>query len=135
MNRNAMGEFKGTVFVVDDDVLMRGMLEKSLRRANFNVELIAGGREALDRLQSVQPDLMLLDIDMPEVNGLDVLRRVRENPATRKVPVILLTGSVPDADQIIGILALDPSDFITKVISAKELVARIKWVLRRSTQA
>ena len=130
-----MGEFKGTVFVVDDDVLMRGMLEKSLRRANFNVELIAGGREALDRLQSVQPDLMLLDIDMPEVNGLDVLRRVRENPATRKVPVILLTGSVPDADQIIGILALDPSDFITKVISAKELVARIKWVLRRSTQA
>ena len=135
MNRNAMGEFKGTVFVVDDDVLMRGMLEKSLRRANFNVELIGGGREALDRLQSVQPDLMLLDIDMPEVNGLDVLRRVRENPATRKVPVILLTGSVPDADQIIGILALDPSDFITKVISAKELVARIKWVLRRSTQA
>ena len=130
-----MGEFKGTVFVVDDDVLMRGMLEKSLRRANFNVELIGGGREALDRLQSVQPDLMLLDIDMPEVNGLDVLRRVRENPATRKVPVILLTGSVPDADQIIGILALDPSDFITKVISAKELVARIKWVLRRSTQA
>ncbi len=124
-----------TVFVVDDDVLMRGMLDSSLRRAGFDVQLLSNGREALDRLHSVQPDMLLLDIDTPEVNGLEVLRQLRANPETRKVPVILLTGSVLDPDKIISILEFDPSDFITKITSPKELIARINWVMRRSTQS
>ncbi|MBI5472988.1 MAG: response regulator [Ignavibacteriae bacterium] len=126
-----MAEAKKTIFVVDDDVLVRGMLDRSLRKAGFDVHLISSGRDALNQLQASQPDLVLLDIDMPELNGLETLRLIRSNPATRRLPVILLTGVVPETDQIIHILDLDPSDFITKITSPKEIVARVNWVMRR----
>lgn len=119
------------ILVVDDDPIVRTMLHELLGRAAYNVQVAADAHQALQLIYSTPPDLVLLDIQLPDLDGLDVLRRLRETPETRTLPVVLLTGSVLDQDRLIETLQLDPDEILTKNISAKELVARIEWVLRR----
>jgi two-component system alkaline phosphatase synthesis response regulator PhoP len=119
------------ILVVDDDPIVRTMLHELLGRAAYNVQVAADAQQALQLIYSTPPDLVLLDIQLPDLDGLDVLRRLRETPETRTLPVVLLTGSVLDQDRLIETLQLDPDEILTKNISAKELVARIEWVLRR----
>lgn len=123
---------KKRIFVVDDDQMTRALLHECLIRADFEVDLLGGGKEALLLLQTILPDIILLDVNMPAMHGLDVLRELRLNPRTKSIPVIFLTGSDLDTDRVIQALDLDPSDFLTKLVSPKELIARILWVLRRS---
>ena len=123
---------KKKIFVVDDDQMARALLFEFLNNGGFDVHLLASGKDALQTIESDLPDLLLLDVNMPEMDGLEVLRRLRANPATKFLPVIFLTGSDLDTNKIIEALDLDPSDFLTKLVSSKELIARVEWVLRRS---
>lgn len=119
------------ILVVDDEPAVRSFVGHSLREANFEVVEATGGTGALASVRSAVPDLVLLDIRMPGLDGLEVLRQLRKSPATKALPVMFLTGTVLDVDELVQALELDPSDFVTKEISSRELVARVRWVLRR----
>ncbi|MER3523835.1 MAG: two-component system response regulator [Ignavibacteria bacterium] len=119
------------ILIVDDDPIVRAMLKDVLTQASFIVQLASNGNEALDIILSSSPDLVLLDIEMPGMNGIDVLKKIRLQRETRRLPVMFLTGAPLDPTRTVEVLELDPDDIVTKVISSKELVARIQWVLRR----
>jgi DNA-binding response OmpR family regulator len=119
------------ILVVDDEPAVRSFIGHSLRGASFEVIEATNGTDALALARSAGPDIILLDIRMPGMDGLDVLRKLRTSPATRSLPVIFLTGTLLDVDDRVQALELDPSDFVTKDISSRELVARVRWVLRR----
>jgi DNA-binding response OmpR family regulator len=119
------------ILVVDDEPAVRGFVRYSLRGANFEVIEATSGTDALAMIRSSRPDIVLLDIRMPGMDGLEVLRHLRKIPASKSLPVIFLTGTTLDVDELVTALELDPSDFVTKEISSRELVARIRWVMRR----
>ncbi len=116
------------VLVVDDDATVAEVLSRYLEREGFVVEAIADGREALDRALADPPDLVVLDLMLPGMDGLEVCRRLR---ALAPVPVIMLTARGQEADRILG-LELGADDYVAKPFSAKELTARVKAVLRRA---
>ena len=119
------------ILVVDDEPTVRSFVRYSLRGPDFEVTEATGGTDALAMIRSSRPDIVLLDIRMPGMDGVDVLRHLRKSPATKSLPVIFLTGTTLDVDELVQVLELDPSDFVTKEVSSRELVARILWVLRR----
>ena len=118
------------ILVVDDEPAVRGFVRDSLRAANFEVIEAKSGTDALAMIRS-KPEIVLLDIRMPGMDGMEVLRHVRKIPASKSLPVIFLTGTTLEVDELVLALELDPSDFVTKEVSSRELVARIRWVLRR----
>ena len=120
-----------TILVVDDTAAMRTLLRDYLTEQGFRVETAADGRQALGLARTVQPDLVLLDVMMPELDGLDFLRHFRRE---RETPVILLTAKVEETDKVIG-LELGADDYVTKPFGMHELVARIRAVLRRTRQS
>lgn len=117
------------VLVVEDEPEIGEILEGYLRRDGFHTERAADGHQALNLLRAAQPDLVLLDIQLPEMDGLEVLRRIRSNGNT---PVILVTARTEDLDKLLG-LELGADDYVTKPFSPREVVARVKAVLRRAT--
>jgi len=119
------------ILVVDDEPTPRAFLEYTLRRATFEVIQGTSGEEALSLVESQRPDLLLIDVRMPGMDGIEVLRRLRKSPASRGLPVIFLTAANLEVDELAEILELDPSDFLTKDVSSRELVARVQWVLPR----
>ncbi len=116
------------VLVVEDEPEIAEILEGYLRREGFRTERAADGKQALNLIRAARPDLVLLDIMLPEMDGLEVLRRVRSNGNT---PVILLTARTEDLDKLLG-LELGADDYVTKPFSPREVVARVKAVLRRA---
>lgn len=123
-----MGEPKN-ILVVDDEPGIREMLAPFLERAGYVVETASDGAEALEKAQSFQPDLILLDVLMPEMNGREVLRSLRE--AEDWTPVILLT-QVGDAPERALALEEGADDYLNKPFDSNELMARVKAVLRRA---
>jgi diguanylate cyclase (GGDEF)-like protein len=121
------------ILVVDDDPDILQFVQINLELDGFRVETAPGGRQALERASENPPDLMLLDIMMPEIDGLTVLRRMRSNPTTGSVPVIILSARSLAEDRVRG-LDLGADDYITKPFDLEELVARVRTVLRRSQQ-
>ena len=121
------------ILVVDDDPDILQFVRMNLEMDGFDVELAGGGREALEKVAADPPDLMLLDVMMPEMDGLTVLRRMRSDPSTANVPVIVLTARSLAEDRVKG-LDLGADDYITKPFDLEELIARIRTVLRRSQQ-
>jgi len=121
------------ILVVDDDPDILQFVQMNLELDGFEVELAGGGREALRKAREAPPDLMLLDVMMPEMDGLTVLRRMRSDPPTASVPVIVLTARSLAEDRVRG-LDLGADDYITKPFDLEELIARIRTVLRRSQQ-
>jgi DNA-binding response OmpR family regulator len=119
------------VLVVDDEAAIRDIVRRYLTAEGFEVAEAADGREALDRLGSLEPDLVVLDVLMPGMDGLEVLRRVR---AGSDVYVILLTAKAEEVDKLVG-LAVGADDYLTKPFSPRELVARVRAVLRRRRDA
>ena len=121
------------ILVVDDDPDILQFVRLNLELDGFEVDLAGGGREALEKAAASPPDLMLLDVMMPEIDGLTVLRRMRSDPPTANIPVIVLTARSLAEDRVKG-LDLGADDYITKPFDLEELIARVKTVLRRSQQ-
>lgn len=121
-------EAKQRVLVVDDEVGIRQVVELYLVREGFEVEAVADGAAALQAIERTAPDLVILDVMMPGLDGFVVTRLAR---AKRDVPIIMLTSRAEEVDKIVG-LELGADDYITKPFNPRELVARVKAVLRRS---
>ncbi len=117
-----------TILVVDDEKNIVQLCRLYLRNEGFRVEEAYDGAEALEKARAVNPDLIILDLMMPEMDGLSVCRELRK---TSSVPVIILTARDEDVDKIVG-LEVGADDYVTKPFNPRELVARVKAVLRRS---
>jgi DNA-binding response OmpR family regulator len=118
----------GTILVVDDEKNIVQLARLYLNNEGFRVEAAHDGKQALERAKAVKPDLIVLDIMMPEMDGLTVCKELRK---TSNVPVIILTARGDDVDRIIG-LEIGADDYMAKPFNPRELVARVKAVLRRS---
>lgn len=119
------------VLVVDDERRYRDLLEMDLSRRGYRVFVAADGLRALQLIEEASPDLVLLDLRLPDLDGYEVCRRIRE---TSTVPVIMLTARVEEADKVRG-LRIGADDYVTKPFSAIELLARVEAVLRRAEPA
>ena len=117
------------LLVVDDVPQNRTLLERMLSAEGYTVASAADGSIALSMVESDPPDLIVSDIDMPNLNGLEFCRRVKENPATRLVPFILITGLADRANRIAGIEA-GADDFLGKPFDSQELKARVRSLIR-----
>lgn len=124
-----MQETPQTVLIVEDDSSVRTMLKQMVEREGIRVVTAEGGAIALDLVDSEEPDLVLLDVVMPELTGLEVCRRLKGDPATRLLPVILVTGLDASADRVAGIEA-GADDFLSKPFDSAELLARVRSLLR-----
>jgi two-component system alkaline phosphatase synthesis response regulator PhoP len=120
-----------TILVVDDELKIARLLRDYLEQAGFGVVVARDGSAAIARARQDRPDLILLDLGLPGVDGLDVTRRLRQ---TSSVPIVMLTARSEESDTIVG-LELGADDYITKPFSPKEVVARIRAVLRRAQGA
>jgi DNA-binding response OmpR family regulator len=116
-----------TILVVDDERNIVQLVRLYLSREGFQVESAGSGREALEKAQRVKPDLVVLDLMLPELDGLEVCRQLRRDG---DLPIIMLTARDDDLDKIVG-LELGADDYLTKPFNPRELVARVKAVLRR----
>src|SRR5262245_14612131 len=116
------------VLVAEDDVNVADVVGRYLEREGFEVEVVGDGRDALERALVDPPDLMVLDLMLPGLDGLEICRRVR---ALAPVPVIMLTAKGDEADRVAG-LELGADDYVAKPFSPRELTARVKAVLRRA---
>jgi DNA-binding response OmpR family regulator len=124
-------DFKRRLFIADDDDQVRQVLAEYLEEEGYLVEQAADGRQALAKIADFIPDLVILDVRMPEVDGLEIVRRVH---ATSNVPIIILSGLTDDIDRIAG-LSAGSDDYVTKPIRPRELLLRIQSLLRRATAA
>jgi DNA-binding response OmpR family regulator len=120
-----------TILVVDDETTLRETLVDALEAEGFRVVSAADGREALTRFRADRPDLVLLDIMLPELSGVEVCRIIR---AESSVPIMMLTAKDSELDKVVG-LELGADDYVTKPFSLRELSARIRALFRRSEQA
>jgi two-component system alkaline phosphatase synthesis response regulator PhoP len=120
-----------TILVVDDEPGIVAIARDYLDRAGFRVIVAGDGVTALRLARTERPSLLVLDLMLPGMDGLDVARALRQDPATRGLPIIMLTARVEEADRLIG-LELGADDYITKPFSPRELVARVRAVLRRA---
>ncbi|MBW6462983.1 MAG: winged helix-turn-helix domain-containing protein [Dethiobacteria bacterium] len=117
------------VLVVDDEKTLVKALSFNLEKEGFRVEQAYDGEEALRKVFEIKPDIVVLDLMLPEVDGFEVCRRIRKK---LDVPIIMLTARAEDIDKVLG-LELGADDYLTKPFNSRELVARIKAILRRST--
>jgi DNA-binding response OmpR family regulator len=121
---------KNRILVVDDETKITDVLRLYLERDGFQVATAASGKQAIERTSTYRPDLIILDLNLPDIDGLEVCRSIRKDS---NVPVIMLTGRGEEVDKIVG-LELGADDYVTKPFSAREIVARVKAVLRRQPQ-
>ena len=119
------------ILVVEDDRRIAQIVRGSLERAGYRVTIASNGPDALAAARARSPDLIVLDLGLPQMDGLDVTRKLRKDS---NVPIIMLTARVDESDKLIG-LELGADDYVTKPFSPKELVARVRTVLRRTEAA
>ncbi|MCE5269368.1 MAG: response regulator transcription factor [Planctomycetaceae bacterium] len=125
---------KQSVLVVEDDEDIRELVSYNLLKEGYQVASVASGEDALQAVAAKPPDLVLLDLMLPGLDGLTVCRRLKSDPATQHFPVIMLTAKGEEADVVTG-LNLGADDYITKPFSPKVLLARIQAVFRRAAGA
>lgn len=118
------------ILVIEDDRDIVESLEYNLRKEGFKVAKAYDGIAGLKAAEEKLPSLVLLDLMLPGLEGLEVCRRIKKNPKTSNIPVIMLTAKGTETDKIVG-LELGADDYITKPFSMKELIARVKMILRR----
>jgi two-component system phosphate regulon response regulator PhoB len=123
-----------TILVVDDERDLVELVAYNLERAGYEPVKAHTGRQALELAAQRKPDLVLLDIMLPEQSGTEVASRLRTNPATSDVPIVMVTAKTEELDQIVG-LTVGADDYVTKPFSMKVLLARIAAVLRRTQGA
>ncbi len=118
------------ILVVDDEEPIRELLGYNLEKDGFRVSASASGEDALKSIKNDPPDLILLDLMLPGMSGLDVCRKLKASPDTADIPVIMITAKTEDADVVLG-LELGAEDYVTKPFSTKVLLARVRAALRR----
>ena len=121
---------RAKILVVDDEPEAIELLEFNLKQAGFDVISAEDGAEALKKARSALPSLIVLDLMLPEVDGLEVCKMLRRDQTTARIPIIMLTAKAAEMDRIVG-LELGAEDYITKPFSPRELVLRVKKVLQR----
>ena len=121
---------KTRVLVVDDEPDAVELIEYNLNGAGYQVFTAANGTKALEMARRHQPDVIVLDLMLPEVDGIEVCKTLRRNPETTEIPILMLTAKADEIDQVIG-LEVGADDYVTKPFSPRELVLRIKNILRR----
>jgi DNA-binding response OmpR family regulator len=122
------------VLVVEDDPDIAQLVVHYLGKAGFSAEIVASGREALAAIAARPPDLLVLDLMLPQVDGLEICRVARSNDATAGIPIIMLTARAEESDRIVG-LELGADDYLAKPFSPNELVARVRALLRRAKRS
>jgi two-component system alkaline phosphatase synthesis response regulator PhoP len=120
-----------TVLVVDDDREIARLVRAYLEQAGYRALCAYDGATALRTLRTERPDLLILDLMLPDRDGLEIARQLRADPATAALPILMLTARVDDIDRIVG-LELGADDYITKPFNPREVVARVRAVLRRT---
>ncbi len=121
---------KPKILVVDDEPDAVELVSFNLKAAGFDVVTAADGAEALKRAKEYQPDLLVLDVMLPEVDGLEVCKIIRRDPSVAHIPIIMLTAKAAEIDRVLG-LELGADDYVTKPFSPRELVLRIRKILDR----
>ncbi len=129
-----MSDARGLVLVVDDERDLRTLLEFNLRQAGYQVAQAATGAEALARARSLRPQVIILDLNLPDVSGTDVCRLLKSDESTRGIPILMLTARGSEADRIAG-LELGADDYVCKPFSVREVLLRVEAVARRSVGA
>lgn len=119
------------VLIVEDEADLADLLGYNLRKAGYQVEVVHDGKSALQRIQQALPDMIVLDVMLPGLSGLQVARHVRTNPKTALLPILMLTARAEEVDQVAG-LQSGADDYVTKPFSVKIFLARVEAMLRRS---
>jgi DNA-binding response OmpR family regulator len=119
------------ILVVEDDPDIANLLAHYLQRAGFEADLVSSGHEVLPRIRKAPPDLLLLDLMLPGLDGLAVCRSIRAEQQTAAIPIIMITAKAEETDRIVG-LELGADDYIAKPFSPNEVIARIRALLRRT---
>jgi two-component system phosphate regulon response regulator PhoB len=122
------------VLVVEDERSLTEVLQYNLEKEGYEVITASDGREGLRKAQTVLPDLVLLDLMLPQMSGLDVCKELRASSRTARIPILMLTAKAEETDQIVG-FAVGADDYVTKPFSVKVLLQRIKVLLRRGAAA
>jgi two-component system phosphate regulon response regulator PhoB len=119
------------ILVIEDEADIRQVLDYNLRTAGHDVIAVERGREGLLAAREQRPDLVLLDLMLPDVSGTEICRAIKDDPSTRTTPVVMLTARAEEIDRVVG-FEIGADDYVTKPFSVRELVLRIRAVLRRS---
>ena len=125
-----MSDDKKTVLIVEDEEDILALLHFNLIKSGYNVECASCGEEGLKKVNAAPPDLMLLDLMLPGIDGLEICKRLKNDEKTRDIPIIMLTARGEERDVVQG-LEMGADDYVTKPFSIKVLLARIQTVLRR----
>jgi phosphate regulon transcriptional regulator PhoB len=118
------------VLVVEDESDVAEMIRYNLQKEGYDVRLTGNGTDALREARDIRPDVILLDIMVPHLNGWEICRRLKQDRDTRAIPVIMVTGRVEEGDKVLG-FEMGADDYVTKPFSPRELVARVRAVARR----
>jgi two-component system, OmpR family, phosphate regulon response regulator PhoB len=121
------------ILIVEDEVDVAELLAHHLRGEGFSVEIVTNGRTAFAAVKTQPPALIVLDLMLPEIPGLDLCRMIKSNPATRNVPIVMLSARIEEIDRVLG-FELGADDYVVKPFSPRELVLRIRAILRRLSQ-
>ena len=125
-----MSEGRGPILVVDDEPDIRKLVEVNLSREGFEVLAVDCGQAALDAASRHRPQLVVLDLMLPDLSGTEVCRRLRSDPETADIPVLMLTARSEEIDRVVG-FEVGADDYVTKPFSVRELVLRVRAILRR----
>jgi two-component system alkaline phosphatase synthesis response regulator PhoP len=118
------------ILIVEDEADIAELIQFHIQREGYPTEIVESGADALDAVERLRPALVILDIMLPDVDGLEVCKRLKRSPGARDVPIIMVTARGEESDIVVG-LELGAEDYITKPFSPRVLVARVKTVLRR----
>lgn len=118
------------ILIVEDETDIAELIRYNVERAGFEARVVRDGQQALQLLRREVPDLLVLDLMLPGMDGLELCRRLRSEPATRALPIIMVTAKGEEADRVVG-LELGADDYLVKPFSPRELVARLRAMLRR----
>jgi phosphate regulon transcriptional regulator PhoB len=125
---------KSYVFIVEDDPDIAELLHFNLDKEGYKVKIESNGEKAYDMILQKPPDLLLLDLNLPGLSGIEICKYLRENARTKNLPIIMLTARTQEIDKIIG-FEIGADDYITKPFSVREVIARVNALLRRSRPA
>jgi two-component system phosphate regulon response regulator PhoB len=119
------------IVVVEDEADLAELLAYNLRRAGYEIEVCSDGASGIRRILELHPDLAILDVMLPQLDGLQIARQMRTNPKTSQTPILMLTAKAEEADQVAG-LEFGADDYVTKPFSMKVLLARVEAIFRRT---